>query len=144
MKETGRDESLKSPEKLLKTRDLEPPYFVIKGSFLNFGPHSAGYAYLTKPLVTETGAGEEFLKSAARTSATSAGNKGSAGRRRRMLEAGSIAIQATSRHSPCSGTGPGHPRSTVQEFLPSTCSRGQWLRNLHLWAAFWQCQKPDV
>ena len=42
---------------------------------------------VTEPLATETGAGEEFLKGAARSAGTSGGNKGSAGR-----SAGSSAV----------------------------------------------------
>ena len=43
VRETGRDESqsVLSPEKLFKTRDLELPFF--EGSFPSCSPHSAGY-----------------------------------------------------------------------------------------------------
>ena len=42
------------------------------------------------PLPTETGAGEEVLKSAAKTAGTSAGNEGSAGRSARSSAGGGV------------------------------------------------------
>ena len=93
---------------------------------------------LTKALAAETGAGEEFLESAASSAGTSAGKKGSAGR-----SAGSSAallcntVNGTASSTPpgthlSPGTGPSIARSTFQEFLSSTrlCGQQQRFRNL--------------
>ena len=90
---------------------------------------------VTKPSATETGAGEEFLKSAARTAGTSAGKKRSAGRSAGssaafLCNTGNGTASSTPPGTPLfPGTGPGSPRSTFQEFLSSTRFCGRRLRN---------------
>ena len=90
---------------------------------------------VTKPFATETGAGEEFLKSAASNAGTSAVKKGSAGG-----SAGSSAVDCIAKESGTAsstppgtplfhGTGPGTARSTFEEILSSTRFCGQRLRN---------------
>ena len=104
-----------------------------------------------KPLTTETGAGEEFLKSAGSSAGTSAGNEGSAGRTAGSSAGTSAGKEGNAGRSAGSsapllsstgpgtasstppgtplvpGTGPGTASSTFKKFLSGTRFCGQRL-----------------
>ena len=78
--------------------------------------------FILRTLADASGAGEEFLKSGAKTAGNSAGEKGSAGR-----SAGSSAVACATKECGTApgtplfpGTVPGSPRSTFLEFLSSS------------------------
>ena len=106
---------------------------------------------ITKPLATERGAGDEFLKSVTRTAGNSAGNKGIAGRSAGSSALRTFAIQAMAllpalflalslfpavlaalfrTSSPAPLLVPGSPCSIFQDVLSSTPLCGQQFRSL--------------